>query len=76
MTSYHVMNFGKFGGNIPRDLQSYTHTTPQEWAKSPNDWGPTGRSVELCKELAERSREEIAKAEKALAQWQAENCGV
>lgn len=70
MASYHVNNFGKFGGNIPRDLQGFTHTTPEEWGAAPMDWGGCGAMVEDCEDLAERSIRAIDAAENALARWQ------
>lgn len=80
MASYHTMHFGMFGGAIPRDMDGYTHTTARDWFFAPMDWGPEydpdadfESFWRKCEELAGRSREEIAIAERLLARWQIEN---
>ena len=76
MASYHVSNFGSFGGNIPADEDGFTHTSVQGWLHAPVDWGYPDPGYawkkEWAREAAAKARDEIASAERAIEQWRRE----
>lgn len=79
MASYHVGNFGSFGGGIPADLDGYTYTTAAEWLAAPvpvecDRYGEPMRSTReerqnVARGLASEARAAIREAERAVAEW-------
>jgi len=65
-TTFHVSNFGSFGGSLPRDNDGYCHLTVKGWRDA-------GYSRDDARELAARAKEATAAAERELADWQAAN---
>lgn len=61
--SFHISNFGSFGGALPQDQEGYCHLTAKGWAEA-------GYSRDEARELAARAKEATADAERALAEWQ------
>lgn len=76
-TTFHKSNFGRFGDNLPCDLDGYAHTTAEGWMNAPLDgmaWqGYDDEAKEdRCEEMAAEAREAVAAAKKALGEWQQE----
>jgi len=69
---FHISNLGKFGTNVPRDLDGYAHTTIQGWLRARMDWGSgSTRSdrLEIARDRAQRTREAVKSAEGDLNEW-------
>ena len=68
MSSFHVSNFGSFGGNLPCDLDGYCHLTAEAWLAAPMD-AMSPIDEEQAEELAEEARVAVEAAEAGLAEW-------
>jgi hypothetical protein len=64
--TFHVSNFGSFGGHLPCDSDGYCHLTIKGWSDA-------GYSVADARELAATAKEAVKEAEVALATWQEQN---
>jgi len=75
--SFHITNYGSFGGSIPRDIDGFAHTTQAGWMRANIDEGGmrNTRPVRLahCKELATRTRDAVKAADRRLAAWRSRN---
>lgn len=75
--SFHVSNFGSFGGSLPRDLDGYCHLTAAAWIAAPMDFGSEDMDDEAMQEWAEEiaaeSRQAVKDAEAKLAEWRSVN---
>lgn len=65
-TSFHVSNFGAFGGALPRDMDGYCHLTAAGWLAAPMD-GEI--DAEQAEEMAQAARDAVAAAEAGLDEW-------
>lgn len=77
-TTFHKSDLGRFGENLPCDLDGYVHLTAEGWMSANLDgmaWHgyDDDAKEERCWEMAEEAREAVAVAEKALAEWQQQN---
>lgn len=66
----HKTNFGRYGSDLPCDLDGYTYTTAPEWLRARIDGTP---SREWALEQAARARASLAVARMALREWQQRN---
>lgn len=72
MKSFHKSNFGKFGDNLPCDLDGYVHTTIKAWMAAKVDEGSSSTSIdkyEWAKAKVEETRKAIKEAEDLLETW-------
>ncbi len=60
--TFHISNFGSFGGNLPQDSEGYCHLTISGWVKA-------GKTREEARELAKAAKEAVADAERGLNEW-------
>lgn len=77
-TSFHKSNFGRFGENLPSDLDGYVHITITGWMSAPLDglaWSgyTAAQKREQCKEMAAEAREAVKAASEGLANWRKAN---
>lgn len=73
--SFHKTKFGRFGHNLPCDIDGYVHLTTEAWLSAPVDWGQDHdeeSKAERAEEMAQEAIEATERAEAALIEWQEE----
>ena len=75
MSSFHKSNLGSFGENLTADMDGFVHTTISGWMSANVDFaGERMTSKQLrdwARSQATESREQVANANKGLAEWRA-----